>query len=95
MADLDQISAMIGGLQTDVRRLVEWTDRHERADQRRFEELAERIDSKVTQHGDRMTAIEISDAETRGSLKAAGLVGGLVSAVVAAAYHLIGAWRGL
>lgn len=45
MADLDQISSMIGGLQADMRQAKQWFDRHEDADQRRFEALAAKIDA--------------------------------------------------
>lgn len=90
MADLDQISAMIGGLQVDVRRLVEWTATHEIADQRRFEDLANRIESRSDRQGDRVTALELSRAEMRGGWKFVSIIGAVAGGVGAFLYHLLG-----
>lgn len=43
MADLDQISMMLGEIRSDVKHALQWLDAHEDADQERFEKLSERI----------------------------------------------------
>lgn len=45
MADLDEMSAMIGEIRADMRHAMKWFDEHEKADQRRFAALAERLDA--------------------------------------------------
>jgi hypothetical protein len=90
MGDLDEISRGIGGLQADMRRAMEWFDKHEAADQRRFEELSTRIDAAQHRQGDRVTSLEISRAEAEGGWKALTFVGTLAGAFGAFLYHLLG-----
>lgn len=44
MADLDEISMMLGEIKSDLRHALKWFDEHEDKDQERFEKLAERIE---------------------------------------------------
>ncbi len=90
MADLDEISAGIGGLQADMRRAMEWFDRHEAADQRRFEELSRRIDAAQHSQSDRVTSLEISRAQAEGGWKVISLIGATAGAAGAFLYHLLG-----
>lgn len=90
MADLDEISAGIGGLQADMRRAMAWFDKHEAADQRRFEELSVRIDNSQHNHSDRVTSLEISRAQAQGGWKVITVIGTLAGGLGAFLYHLIG-----
>jgi hypothetical protein len=90
MADLDEISAGIGGLQADMRRAIQWFDQHEAADQRRFEQLAARIDAVASQHGTRVSALEMQRAELVGGWKILSLIGTVAGGVGAFIYHLMG-----
>lgn len=90
MSDLDQVSAMIGGLQADVRRVIEWTDTHEKADQHRFELLAEQITSHHEKNSMRVSALELNNAEARGGWKLMGLLGTVAGGLGAFIYHLLG-----
>jgi hypothetical protein len=89
MADLDEISSGIGGLQADMRRAMEWFDRHEAADQRRFEQLADRLDVAMMQYNARLTALEINKAQVIGGWKLLSMVGTFAGALGAYLYHLI------
>lgn len=70
---------MIGGLQANMRHMVEWTDKHEAADQRRFEELSRKIGE-----------IELHRAEAKGSWKALSFIGVAAGSIGSFLYHLFG-----
>jgi hypothetical protein len=44
MADLDEISMMLGEIKSDLRYALRWFEEHENKDQERFEQLAKRIE---------------------------------------------------
>jgi hypothetical protein len=44
MADLDEISMMLGEIKSDLRYALRWFEEHENKDQDRFEQLAKRIE---------------------------------------------------
>lgn len=44
MADLDEISVMIGEIRADLRHARKWYEEHELRDQERFEKLTARLD---------------------------------------------------
>jgi hypothetical protein len=44
MADLDEISMMLGEIKSDLRHALRWFEEHENKDQERFEQLAKRIE---------------------------------------------------
>jgi hypothetical protein len=44
MADLDEISMMLGEIKADLRHALRWFDEHEKRDQDRFEQLSEQIE---------------------------------------------------
>jgi hypothetical protein len=79
MADLDEISAGIGGLQADMKRAIAWFDKHEEADQRRFEALAKQINT-----------LELYKAEAVGQWKAVAFLGTLTGALGSFVYHILG-----
>jgi hypothetical protein len=43
MADLDEISMMLGEIRSDLKHALVWFNEHENKDQERFEKLSERI----------------------------------------------------
>ena len=43
MADLDEISMLLGEIRSDMKHVLNWQVEHERADQTRFEELSSRM----------------------------------------------------
>lgn len=45
MADLDEISWMLGEIKSDLRHALKWFEEHEAKDQERFEKLTVRIDA--------------------------------------------------
>jgi hypothetical protein len=79
MANLDEISAGIGGLQADMKRAIAWFDKHEEADQHRFEMLARQIN-----------ALELHKAETAAQWKAVAFLGTLTGALGSFVYHILG-----
>lgn len=44
MADLDEISMMLGEISSDIKHALEWQKNHELADEDRFQKLTQRID---------------------------------------------------
>jgi hypothetical protein len=44
MADLDEISMMLGEIKSDLRHALRWFDEHENKDQERYEQLVKRIE---------------------------------------------------
>jgi hypothetical protein len=44
VANLDEISLMIGELRSDMRHALTWFDKHEEKDQERYDQLALRLD---------------------------------------------------
>lgn len=93
MADLDDISVMIGELRADVKNILRWTSAHEQADERRFQVLSDRIESQ-TGVALRIDALEVKTADSeevveqvkravtfsRGFLLAISLIGGVFGA---------------
>lgn len=96
MANLDEISLMLGEIRASVKhgaeqmtRAVEWMEKHEEQDQKRFELLADKI-KEIANHEPRITEIEavlvpiqahIEGQKVREYKLAGGMVviGGLVS----------------
>jgi hypothetical protein len=94
MANLDEISVMLGGLQADMRSAKEWFEKHEEADQRRFEALAAKIDQNNVQHSQRVAILEIDSAEKRGGWKILSLIGTISGGIGAFIYHVFGHFNG-
>jgi hypothetical protein len=44
MADLDEISMMLGEIKSDLRHALRWFEEHENKDQERYEQLVKRIE---------------------------------------------------
>jgi hypothetical protein len=64
MTDLDELSMMLGEIKSDLKYARKWFDEHEKNDQRRFEELAARMDATALLDADnnyksRIEAIEV------------------------------------
>lgn len=57
MADLDEISMVLGEIRSDIRHVVRWSEEHERADECRFVALAERLDA-ITVNLPRLEKVE-------------------------------------
>jgi hypothetical protein len=96
VANLDEISLMIGEIRSDVKHAVKWFDEHEARDQERFEKLTERLDSADMTRA--IVRLELCEAEIRdampvlasvrkakwvlaGFVAALGLVGGAIGGV--------------
>lgn len=102
MADLDEMSMMLGEIRAGVAHAVAWMEKHEKADQDRFDRLACRLDA-MTGHADRLLVIEeqiaplqvqsekIKRWEQRGigAVAVIGVISSGVSAVVASSWHQI------
>jgi hypothetical protein len=98
VADLDEISVMIGEIRADMRHALKWFDEHEKRDQDRYELLVDRIDNssgfgaRITKcEDDLIIAMPIVQGVKRvkwviaGFVAAIGLVGGAVGSVASAA----------
>lgn len=93
MANLDDLSVMIGEIRSDIKHVLRWQQQHEVADQERFEQLADRIDAN-NGYGPKIIALEGRTAEVevvvasvkkigwmgKGFLLALSLVGGATGA---------------
>lgn len=93
MANLDEMSVMLGEIRSDLKHVLNWQKDHEIADQQRFEALAVRID-KNNGHAGRIDALEIRATKvevvadnikkagwmTRGFFLGLSLIGGVVGA---------------
>jgi hypothetical protein len=86
VANLDEISLMIGEIRSDVKHAVKWFDEHEARDQERFEKLTERLDvADITRA---IVRLELCEAEIRDAMpvvqgirKARWMLAGFVAAI--------------
>jgi hypothetical protein len=94
MADLDEISVMIGEIRSDVKHSLRWFDEHEKKDQERYDALAKRIDSgaiavaRIERVEDDIIVIKPVVADVKklkwvaaGFVMALGLAGGAVGSI--------------
>jgi hypothetical protein len=100
MADLDELSMMIGEIRANTEFAKRWFSEHEHADQRRFDALAKRIDA-IHGHGARIEMIEAQLVETKpviegvrrakwafvGFVGAMSIAGGVVGGKVSSAFQ--------
>jgi len=99
MADLDEMSLILGEIRGDVKHMLTWQSDHEVNDQRRFDSLTQRINS-YRGHDDRILNLE-ADSESmlvitgnltkmgwmsRGFVLALSLIGGASGAM---ALHVV------
>jgi hypothetical protein len=57
MANLDEISLILGELRSDVKHIRVWTREHEERDEARFKILADKI-TQINGHGTRLAVVE-------------------------------------
>jgi hypothetical protein len=96
VADLDEISLMIGEIRSDMRHAVRWFDEHEKKDQERYDGIVARLDeAQIARSLVRMELIENEIKQTKpvieglkkakwvlaGFIAAIGLVGGAVGSI--------------
>ena len=96
MADLDEISLMLGEIRADTRHALKWFDEHEKKDQERYDKLAERLDAADLTRS--IVRLELVETEIRnampviegvrkarwvlaGFVAALGLIGGAIGGV--------------
>jgi hypothetical protein len=96
VADLDEISMVLGEIRSDVKHAMRWFDEHEAKDQERYDKLAARLD--VADLNRSIVRLELVEAEIRdakpmidsfkrakwvlaGFIAALGLVGGAIGGV--------------
>jgi hypothetical protein len=100
MADLDELSMMIGEIRANTEYAKKWFSEHEHADQRRFDALAKRIDA-IHGHSARLETIEATLVEVKpvvegvrrakwafvGFVGAMSIVGGVVGGKVSTTFQ--------
>jgi hypothetical protein len=96
VADLDEISCLLGEIRSDVKHAVKWFDEHEARDQERFEAITARLDAADLTRS--IVRLELVESEIRsampviegvkkarwvlaGFVAALGLVGGAIGGV--------------
>lgn len=87
MADLDEISMMLGEIKSDLRYALKWFDEHEARDQDRYDKLAAQI-AVTAAFAPRMDRVEVDIAASKPVIEsikkmkwvAAGFVGAIALA---------------
>jgi hypothetical protein len=86
VADLDEISCLLGEIRSDVKHAVKWFDEHEARDQERFEKLTERLDDADFTRS--IVRLELVESEIRSAMpviegirKARWIAAGFVAAI--------------
>lgn len=100
MADLDEMSLMLGRIDANMQNAVAWMDKHEKKDQERFDMLADRLDA-MAGHQTRIEAVEMEIVPIKAHIELAKIreyklagalvvIGGMVSLVGTVLFAL---WR--
>jgi hypothetical protein len=86
VANLDEMSLVLGEIRSDVKHAVKWFDEHEQRDQERFEKLTERLDDADFARS--IVRLELCEAEIRNAMpviqgirKARWMLAGFIAAI--------------